>query len=288
MLLEFDSEEERAIFQVALTAIETASVTVLKYWPSPINRSFDRSLELKIQIKEIGTGNYATIADQESERVILEAIKTNEFTCNHGVLAEESDEILSDSDWQWVIDPIDGTPPFKNGLPEFGISIGILKNGEPKIGIIAMPALRQIIIAKQGKGWERLSYRGNQRTWSTKIGPPPSTLDQSLVGYDLGYTHRGRQLADVVAKLADKIGYPVSYGSSSTANFRLALGNLGGYFCANPTKYDIGAASVIIPEVGGVVTDMDGNPIDWSKKSVTYLAGRTPELHQALLDAIHS
>jgi myo-inositol-1(or 4)-monophosphatase len=286
---EFESEVEREVFQTALAAITSASERVLRYWPNPVNPHFDRSLNLKIQKKEIGTGNYATIADEESEQIIIRAIKENPLLRKHGILAEESNRVQSDSEWQWVIDPIDGTPPFKNGLPEFGISIGVLKNQEPQIGMIAMPALGQIITARRGKGAELLSFDGKKIMQITQETALSATdLETSLVAYDLGYTGRGKQLSEVLAKIADKIGYPVSYGSSSTGNFRLALGHVSAYFCANPTKYDIGAASVIIPEIGGMVTDMDGKPIDWHKDSVSYLAARTPKLHRELLDFIHS
>lgn len=171
-------------------------------------------------------------------------------------------------------------------MPEFGISIGLFQGQEPVMGIIAMPALGQIIASQKGKGVQLLSLDGTVLGKINNSPTPP--LDQTLVGYDLGYSGRGDQLKEGLTKLSDKIGYPVTYGSSSTANFRLAMGNIGAYFCKTPTKFDIGAASAIITELGGLVTDMSGNPINWQARSTSYLAARSPQIHQQILQIINN
>lgn len=288
---ELETNNEQIIteqaYKTAIAAGVKASEHVLKYWPSPSNPHFDRNLVMQIFEKSQGTGNYATIADKESEDIILTAIQQNPSLKDHRIIAEESDEITTASEWQWIIDPIDGTPPFRNGLPEFGISIGLLKGQEPMVGVIAMPAQRQLIAARKGYGATLLDFEGkvlaDLRDYQ---GIQGAALDKSLIAYDLGYEGREGQLEEIVAKLADKIGYPVSYGSSSTGNFRVAQGLIGAYFCQTPTKFDIGASSAIIKEVGGVVTDMAGKPIDWTADSRSYLAARNPEIHQQVLELI--
>lgn len=280
------AEIAREAYKTGIEAAVKASELVLRYWPNPANPHFDKDLMLEIFEKTEGVGNYATIADQASEQLIIDTIQANSRLAGQRIIGEELDPIDTDSEWQWIIDPIDGTPPFKNGLPEFGISIGVLKGKDPVAGFLAMPAQGQIIASLKGEGARLLSLDGKVLSELSEL--PPVALNHSLIAYDLGYAGRGDQLANIVAKLADVVGYPVSYGSSSTGNFRVATGNVGAYFCKTPTKFDIAASSAIITELGGVVTDMSGNPIDWQAPERSYLAARDPNIHRQVLEIINS
>jgi fructose-1,6-bisphosphatase/inositol monophosphatase family enzyme len=66
------------------------------------------------------------------------------------------------------------------------------------------------------------------------------------------------------------------------------LGYLGAYVHQVPTKYDIAAPSAIISETGGIVTDLNGKPIDWNAPTVTFLGARNKDIHQKLLELLHS
>jgi fructose-1,6-bisphosphatase/inositol monophosphatase family enzyme len=280
--------EQRA-YEVAVAAAVHASQLVLRYWPNPLNSQLDPQRVLTIFDKDTGVGNYATIADKESEAAITAVIRQEELFANHGIDGEESGAAPSMCEWRWILDPIDGTPPFNHGLPEYGISIGLIHEQEPVVGVIALPAYGQIIAAQRGARALLLSLDGKELVdlKSIMARQSPRPITKALIGYDLGYENRGQQLQTIVAKLADRIGYPVSYASSSTANFRLAQGLLGAYFCQTPTIFDIGAAATIIPEIGGVVTDMTGKPIDWNASSRSYLASYSPALHHQVLTLLH-
>lgn len=281
-----ESDIIRQASETAVVAAVSASELVLKYWPNPMNEAWDPRLRMEVQEKMKGTGNYATTADMESEKLIIEMIRRQPLLSENRIVAEESDEIVTGSEWQWVIDPIDGTLPFSNGLPEFGVAIGLLRGHEPQVGVISMPALKQLIVAIKDHGALLLSFDGQTLADLKKIVPPSDQRpDKLLVAFDVGYEDRNRQLA-VIAGLADKIGYPVSYCSSSASNFRLALGLLSGFIHQSPTKFDIAAASVIINEVGGKVSSIDGSPIDWSAETQTYLAARSSEVHKLLLGMV--
>ncbi len=283
------NEIEQKAYEFAIKIVITAGKHILKYWHNPTNTFFDESHTMDIFEKTQGTGNYATTADKESEAIIINAIQENPLFKNHNIIAEESDKITAESKYQWLIDPIDGTPPFNNGLPEFGISIGLLNGKDPVIGAIAMPALGQLIAARKGQGAKLLSFDGKLlKDLSTSDNIPQLSMDKVLVAYDLGYVGRGRQLSQIVSKIADKVGYPVCYGSCSAANFRMSQGLVGAYFFETPKEFDIAAAAAIIPETGGVVTDMKGNSIDWSSDSRTYLAAVNPQIHSQLLEIINS
>lgn len=271
------------------TAIEASILAanhMLDYWPNPLNEQFNKELVLEVFDKTQGVGNYATIADTVSEKIILKKIQENKVLSSHGFLAEESAGTQSDSPFLWVIDPIDGTLNFKNGLSDFGICIGVLYENKPVLGIIAVPVLKQILVGRKGKGAQLLSFDGKRLANVTNIGYS-EVLNKALISYDTGYEYRAKQLANTVEKIADKVGYPVAYSSSSIANYRVALGHVGAYFHLTPTKYDTCAAAAILPEVGGVVTTIKGDDIDWSAEHITYLGARTPEIHKQLLELLN-
>jgi len=272
-------------YQTAIDAAIAASNHVLTYWPNPLNKKFDKNLVMQIFEKNEGIGNYATIADKESENIIIEHIQRHELLKTHGIVAEESDPTNASSPFRWLIDPIDGTLNFRNGMSEFGISIGLLYNDQPVIGIIAMPAYGTFIAAKKNAGAKLFSFDKKalldlQRLEFTQ------PLDKALIAFDTGYEERKEQFQQTAERYADRVGYAPSYASSSIACSRLVLGHIGAYVHASPTNYDIGAAATIIPEIGGVVTDMQGKAIDWTKKYTSFLAARTSLIHEQLLELL--
>lgn len=275
-------------YDTAIEAALEATEVISQFWPNPQNPRFNRKLTLKVIEKE-GTGNYTTIADLQSERKIMEVIQSKPLFKNHSILSEESEEIKADKKWRWIIDPIDGTLNFRNGNPDFGICIGLFNGQEPVIGLIAMPGLRQLVIAKSGGDAKLLTYEGkevaNLRDLAQKYNDP---LDKALVGYDLGYENRAQQLRKISAKLITKVGYTTCLASFSTGNFRLLQGMMGIYFGMSPTIMDVVPAAALIPAVGGVITDMEGKPIDWRASKRSYIGAVNPRIHQQFLEALNS
>ncbi len=272
-------------FAVALEAAIQATQLCLKYWNNARNDLFDPTMINDLFEKD-GIGNYATMADKRSENLIVDLIREETVLHDHSILSEESDAVSGSEDWLWVIDPIDGTLPFNNGLPEFGICIGLLKKKEPVLGVIAIPVERKIITAQKGQGVHIYSMeRKVVAAIESEDGSQPIRMDRALVAYDLGYQHRSEQMA-TISRLSDKVGYLICYGSAAVACSRLAEGSLAAYLHLTPTKFDIAAASAIIQELGGVVTDIHGKPLDWRANNLTFLAARNTDIHRKLLEAI--
>lgn len=280
---------EKQAYITAITAAISAGKHILKYWPNPLNHQFDKSLVMEIFEKAEGTGNYATIADKESEKIIKAAILKQPLLKTHRIIGEETEEIVTDSEYQWAIDPIDGTLNFKNGIPLFGVSIGVLKNNVPIIGVLAFPALEHqpLLVAQKGKGAKIINFEKKQLMDLTNRRYEPQPLDKTLISYDLGYENRVEQIKNITIPLADKVAYIPAYASSAYANYLVALGHVGAYLHETPTLFDIAGAGVIIPEIGGAITDLEGKPIDWSADSRTYLAATTPQIHRQLLEIIN-
>src|SRR3989344_8884472 len=104
---------------------------------------------LKVKTKS-NDSDVLTQADLASEKIILATLKSSFPKYNY--LSEEVGKEDNKSEYTWVIDPIDGTLSYASGLPFFGISIGLLKNNKPFIGVINLPALKSLYWAENGKG----------------------------------------------------------------------------------------------------------------------------------------
>src|SRR6187549_3675464 len=103
----------------------------------------------KISNKE-GINNLVTEADHASEKAIISVIK-NDFP-EHFILSEESGETGSANEYKWIIDPIDGTVNFANGIPICCVSIGVEHNGQMVLGAVYNPNMNEFYIAERGHG----------------------------------------------------------------------------------------------------------------------------------------
>jgi myo-inositol-1(or 4)-monophosphatase len=97
-----------------------------------------------------GLNNLVTEVDHASEKAIIEIITKN-FP-DHYILSEESGEIVTDSTYKWIIDPIDGTINYANGIPLCCVSIGLEFEGEIILGAVYNPFLEELFVAEKGKG----------------------------------------------------------------------------------------------------------------------------------------
>lgn len=273
-------------YRVALQAAIEASYITLAMWDNPNNKHFNRKALIHSDKAE-GTGNFATIADLESEARLIKLIRGNALLADHDIITEEQDIEQTGSDFVWVNDPIDGTLNFTNGLPDFAVSVGLLHRGEPVLGVITLPATEQLVVARKGQGVFLTDFEGHvQADLAARNKTRTLPLTKSLIGYDVTYDNRAAQFQGYVSRMADRVGAPVSYYSCATAQAKVAMGLLGGYVMAGPKPFDIAAGAAIITEMGGEVSHMDGTPIEWGKPKNTYLAARTPEFHAQLLKAI--
>ncbi|MBS1936102.1 MAG: inositol monophosphatase, partial [Bacteroidetes bacterium] len=105
--------------------------------------------DFKISNKE-GVNNLVTEADHASEKAIFEVIKND---CpDHFILSEEAGEIVTDSTYKWIVDPIDGTVNFANGIPICCVSVGLEHEGEMMMGAVYNPFINEFYFAQKGFG----------------------------------------------------------------------------------------------------------------------------------------
>lgn len=219
--------------------------------------------------------DFATPADLEAEKIIVKAITKN-FP-SHNIISEEKVRIDNKSPFTWVIDPIDGTISFASNMPFFAVSIGLLKNNQPIVGVIYHVIQNDLYFAEKGKG----AYLNDERISVSKT----NKLGNAVIGLGIGsITRRKDKLKKYFFPLLSKVLHIYTLGCGALTMALVARGSLDGF----PNKawvWDLAAAGVIIPEAGGRVTDRSGNPVDWSAKRIEFICSNGL-IHDELLEAL--
>lgn len=230
--------------------------------------------EHALEIKGGDSSNFATVADLEAEKRIIKIIKDN-FP-NHSFIAEESGG-EGNSEYTWVIDPIDGTAIFSAGLPYFTVSIGLLKDKKPLLGVIYQPVTKDFYWAISGKG----AFINNKMIRVSNT----NNLENAVLGVD--FAHRAKRMEKTqkyVLPLINKVRYPISLGSDVLIFAFIGKGILDG-FATETNIWDCISGAVIITEAGGEITDSKGLDIDWSKKRMEIIASNG-FIHDQILDLL--
>ncbi len=225
-----------------------------------------------------------TDTDVEIGKLIVDRVKDS--YPEHNIIDEEAGVIDNGSSFTWVIDPIDGTSNFANGVPTFGIMVGLLENDKPVAGGIALPAFSQIYTAAKGQG----TMCNGVRVFVTK----EQRLLNALVAYGIdGHQEDAAITKSEVALLGDII-LGIRNLRSSNSVFDQAMVAKGKYGAAlNRTSkiWDNVAQHIVVEEAGGVYTDFFGEPIDYtnpvSKANSNFtMCAASPELHKQLMAII--
>ncbi len=205
--------------------------------------------EFKISNKE-GVNNLVTEADHAAEKAIFEVIQA-EFP-GHFILSEETGEIIMDSTYKWIIDPIDGTVNFANGIPICCVSIGVEKDGEMVMGAVYNPFLHELFFAQHGFG-ATLNDKKIQVSAKTEV------IHSCMVtGFPYTYLDAPNGPLQVFEKLIRK-GVPVRrLGSAAMDLCWVAAGRFDGFYEHKLQAWDSAAGFLIVEEAGGKVTDFTG------------------------------
>lgn len=232
----------------------------------------------KVHQKNIKNGDasdFATEADTASEKIITKIIQHN-FP-DHNIVGEEDGKIDNGSEYTWVIDPIDGTFSFEIGYPSYGVSIGLLKNNEPIIGVIYQVATQELYSAEKNKG----AYVNDQKISVSSR----EKIEEAAVVLDTGHIQKRSTKFDLYIKpLLFKVGYPYSVGSAVGCLALIGKGVFDGVV-NQAWVWDFAAGTVIIREAGGKVTDFEGNEPDWSKDRLNIIASNGL-LHDKILEIL--
>lgn len=233
--------------------------------------------KIKKNIKGEDNSNFATQADLEAEKLILKIIK-NKFP-NHNFIAEESGRIDKGSAYTWAVDPLDGTLAFSAGLSTFTVSIGLLKNNTPFLGVVYQVLTKDLYYAVKNEG----AYLNGKKISVSDT----KDLENAMLAVD--FAHREKRMIKTqkyILPLLDKVRYPISFGSDALMFALIGKGVLDG-FATDTNIWDCLAGAIIIAEAGGKVTNPEGKPIDWSKERIDIIASNGL-IHNQILEALKS
>lgn len=255
------------------TALSLASTISKKYFGN-----------VSSSVKESHHAQVVTEADLEIGKSIVSLIN-KEFP-EHNVIDEEAGILDKGSEYTWVLDPVDGTSNFSEGLPLYGTILGLLKGGEVIAGGVALPYFDEITLAQKGKG----TFSNGKKVKVTK----EEDLFKVMVGYSIDgqpdkpeiTREECRILSEIVLKIRNLriTGGPMD-------SVYLAKGQFGGMLNRSSKIWDNVGMQIIVEEAGGVYTDFFGNPIDYTnpllkaKANFTYCAA-APILHKKLQEII--
>ncbi|MBW4653653.1 MAG: inositol monophosphatase [Kaiparowitsia implicata GSE-PSE-MK54-09C] len=224
-----------------------------------------------------GSGNVVTEADHAAEATVLGVLQRH-FP-NHAILAEESGASgLASSEFLWAIDPLDGTTNFAHQFPHYAVSIGLLIEGVPQVGVVYNPYYDELFRAAKGLG----ATRDRQ---PIQVSTTPD-LEHSLLATGFAYdrcTTVDTNYAEFCHLTHQTQG--VRRGGAAALDLAfVACGRLEGYWERALSPWDVAAGIVLVEEAGGLVTAYDKSPHDFEARRILATNGFIhAELSQALL-----
>lgn len=247
-------------------------IEVAKLAGDIVRDGFGKNFE--IQLKGSVT-NLVTEIDKKSESAIIDYVQKN-FK-NHSILAEESGYSKTDSEYVWVIDPLDGTTNFAHGLPIFSVSIGVQKNNETICGVVYDVMRNAIYSAEKGSG----SFLNGKKINVNKN----SDLNRSVLvtGFPYDVSQNPNNAVEKFSAFLKNTRAIRRLGSAAIDFCYVAQGVFEGFWEISLNPWDICAGKLLVEEAGGIVTDFSGNLINIDSKQIL---ATNKLVHQEMLEIL--
>ena len=189
-------------------------------------------------------------ADIKSNQYIVNKIQST--YPNHSILSEEQGELDNNSEYTWIIDPLDGTTNFIHQLPIFSCSIGLQKNKKTILGVVYNPAADKCFYAEKENG---AFLNGNQISVTSS-----NTLSECLLATGFPYKHDNKYdlLFEIFKDFYDRTRGLRRLGSASLDLCFVAMGRFDGFYEYGLKSWDVCAGEIILKEAGGIITDWNG------------------------------
>lgn len=255
---------EKALFTTAMTAAQRAGRYILQHSES----SPDYTLKSR--------ANMVTLIDRTSEEIIVDTILKN-FP-DHQILAEEGLNQTGESEFKWIIDPLDGTTNFVHGFPFYAVSIGLEFEGKVILGVVNFPTYKELFYARAGQG----AFLNRKQIWVSNI----AKLEQSLLATGFPYDLSGKfnlnfDLFRMFYPKTQGIRRP---GAAAIDLCYVACGRLDGFWEYELNPWDVAAGSIIVAEAGGRLRNINGSPFSISDRQILATNGLIEKEMLQLLD----
>lgn len=231
----------------------------------------------KISSKDV-VSNLVTEIDKKSEDKIFEIIK-KDFP-GHYILSEEAGAIVQDSEYKWLIDPIDGTVNYAHSIPLTCVSIALEKKGEVIMGVVFNPISNEFFFSEKGEG----AFLNDEKIFVSKN----EDIQKSLLVTGFPY-NSSSYIPDPVSvfKKFIMIDVPIRrLGSAALDLCWTACGRFDGFWEYNLNAWDVAAGYLILKEAGGMVTNFKGEKYSIYGKEI--LAVNNVSIHNSMLEIINS
>ncbi|MGE4358145.1 MAG: inositol monophosphatase [Candidatus Omnitrophota bacterium] len=248
--------------EVAISAVEKAGKV--------LEENFGKVKHIKTK----GKTQLVSNVDLEAEKIIIETIKRH-FP-EHSILSEENPFLNNDSEYKWIIDPLDGTHNFVKNIPIFGTSIALEYKNEVILGVIYFPLDKRLYWAEKGKG----AYLNGMR-----LRVSDRQLSSATCVYDSSIRYNPEKMSAVLKNLSTKVFNIRMFGSTAEHLAMLAEGRIELDIEFNDQPWDFAGGALLVKEAGGEFTDFQGNP--WSPRMPNYLASNGV-VHEEVLRIIQN
>ena len=227
------------------------------------------------KITNKGDINLVTEADIAAENLIIERIRSH--YPQHGILAEESGEAAiiggRESEWKWIIDPLDGTTNYAHGYPCFCVSIALEHNGVLEVGVVYDPMRDEMFAAERGQG----ATLNDRQIRVSNV----EELNQAMVCTGFPYNVRERpDFAREFAKFTLNAQAVRRDGSAALDLAYVACGRFDGFWEDGLNPWDVAAGALLIFEARGRVTNFKDEPVDIYNEQVLASNGL---IHEAMM-----
>lgn len=238
-----------------------------------ITRSMDMVDRLDVVSKS--RNDFVSDVDRRAEQDIISVLR--KAYPDHAIMAEESGEHTGSSDFEWIIDPLDGTTNFLHGFPQYSVSIALRHKARIELGVVYDPLRQEIFSASRGNG----AMLNDRRI---RVSPRKG-LDGALLGTGFPFkdlTYLDSYLSTFKAFIPKTAGIRRP-GSAALDLAYVAAGRLDGFWEFGLSPWDMAAGTVLIQEAGGIVTDLAGGSDFLASGNV--VAG-SPKVLNAMLQTI--
>jgi myo-inositol-1(or 4)-monophosphatase len=205
----------------------------------------------KLTVEKKGRNDFVSEADRNAEKAVISAIQKH--YPEHAILAEESGE-QGDSEYLWIIDPLDGTTNYLHGFPVFCVSVGVMHKGRLEHGAVYDPLRQELFTASRGQG-AQLDGRKIRVSGRT-------SLERALLGTGFPFRESNKALEPYLRMLVSAIKNTEGIRRAGSAALDLcyvANGRLDAFWETGLSIWDLAAGALIVREAGGIISGLDGS-----------------------------
>lgn len=245
----------------------------------------ERGLNAEATRTKLGHFDIVTEADVASERFILSELRSAYPT--YGIISEETNQRISDAEWVWIVDPLDGTTNYSHGLPIYGVNIALAHNGYPVLGVTYEPANNRTYWSVRGRGaWQRTGTaagNGETRLHVSEI----NELKRAILatGFQYSRLDAGRARHSEFAILDNQTQSVRRMGSACMTMVWVASGHLEAYWETGLKPWDFAPGWVMIEEAGGHLVDYEGRPAQLTTTTLI-MSNAQPAIDRAIMQTV--